>query len=492
MQGRSPGPKWRLKVINGCQLHEDVVLPVVPQPSELQQFYSVWFGKEDGMDSTVPLKSRKRKRSGKRVVEGASRKGIPNEDWLNKIPHVTFGRHKCLPRSTRLRHVCISRLHCRVAYVSNPTTHRLILSLFPSVDKEMATIEGPDATFSTANNGRGHRYSASEQKDTVNLENYEEPSALPGPHYRLLNTGFNPVYVNDKQLLRGRSARLRENDIIAFLENPFDEEGGVLQPLLPEDMAQLGAEPRASANGGRPLPNQEAALSDASGCSDSAGILPVDSLQAPCQFPTFVEVNGHRIARYRRPLSTFAPLSTSFGQHGCGGDSSLRTPLKHSLSLSSTHAQSPPLDANYTCLSASEPHAQEEVSTPTKRLSSSTWCGGVDRLANRDVLEVINGEGVVDDVVSPLQQRVVSTPPRCFTEPHHSLARSFTVIPPQLPVYVFSQRSPSPEGSTNQNEAASRGTDRRGRRGQGLQVERSKHDRTTKESRPVMWVDGDA
>ncbi|KEG09878.1 hypothetical protein DQ04_04501040 [Trypanosoma grayi] len=480
MSGTAPAVSWRLKVINGCDGNGDLLLPLVPQPSLLQHFYAQWRDEDEDRHKAAErlgaerAAEERRSRGGKKkkkAATAASRSRITARDWLKKIPHVVLGRHTCLPRHCRLRHVCVSRLHCRIAYVGDAATHRLIVSRYPSARRAA---------------GGGVRSDARSEGSSRDNDGEDDAGAFPGPHYRLLNCGANPLYVNDEALPCGESRCLREHDVVAFLENPFDEEGGVLQPLGTEDAVKCDG---PSVNGEDKQETVEAkeedewlvtestvrALFDSTSKGDNTSTAAGADPKGACQLPAFVEVNGVRIARYR-PLRIPSAIQHQFATSATTATArtSLHggTPLKRAPSLAVEHNRlvgSPTKDDGKVIESRHDGVLNQNFCfTPPPKLLSpqARKARQPERQLKNEENDHDDGVDIIEDVVSPLQQRLVSSPGRCNGAPaspeakaHLAPGRSgttceeplpVTVLPPRLPVYVFARRSPSPVGFTHQ------------------------------------------
>ncbi|RNF26795.1 uncharacterized protein Tco025E_00951 [Trypanosoma conorhini] len=507
MHGGAAAPLWRLKVINGCQRNDDLLLPVVPQSSLLRPFYTHWRDEDEERQSarrpaeatsasgSRPDGATTRKSKKKKMKSSAARRcTIAPRDWLKRIPHLVLGRHTCLPRPCRLRHACVSRLHCRVVYVGDAATHRQLLSKYPAA----ARGDAAGATRASAEAKEG------------------EASLFTGPYYRLINFGANPLYVNEKPLPAGESRALREHDFVAFLENPFDAEAGVLHPLQPAEAAATandanatgpidatdGQEPGATAPTARALFGS-ASTATAAG-EASAPACGLEASEGACVPPLFVEVNGVRLARYRPrcvPPDVLQRLGAAAATLSGGAATPARRPqfaVEHNRLLAGLTSEPggrrlPDAEAKvsvvaelkspaqqFGCAAATAALAEKSAgcSTPPPKCPAADEApagrGGHNTVA--EAAEDDEGADIVGDVVSPLRQRLVSSPRRggssrasrtpeakgcraaasghaaCGGEvdPTAAMPPPFTVVPPRLPVYVFARRSPSPEEFTRQ------------------------------------------
>ncbi|EAN82266.1 hypothetical protein C3747_62g181 [Trypanosoma cruzi] len=511
-------PMWRLKVINGCQRNDDLLLPVEPQSSLLKSFYTHWHDEDEerhiATDHTEPERTShdpcdenktKRSRRKKKQLSTARRSVITSRNWLQKIPHVALGRHTCLPRAFRLRHTCVSRLHCRVVYVGDAATHKQLLSRYPSTRRGHAA--SPKCDTVTVND-----------EETTEIGVKDDSTSFKGPYYCLIHFGSNPLYVNDRPLLSGESHRLCENDVVAFLENPFDEEGGVLQPLRPEDAArhddatkgERKPEDMNAIHGNSKLemmPTARTLFGSTSTQKTAKAAVELSTsshafevCERACVFPVFVEVNGVRIARYR-PQHVPPDVLQRFCKAKTAAAST-------TISAGAAPRRNPPLVVEHERLGGSLNHEygshnvhEDEVKidfvkgskSPVQRAELSV---GLACLARRngdsftpppkypwENMEQDQGEEGVDivgDVVSPLQQRLVPSPLRggstrvsktpemksplaansihasCGDEEEPPPAPRFTIVPPRLPVYVFARRSPSPVEFTRQAHSIGR------------------------------------
>ncbi|EAN77793.1 hypothetical protein, conserved [Trypanosoma brucei brucei TREU927] len=473
MRGDVPLPVWQLKVINGCICNNDLILPTSPQPLLLEHFYNSW--SEDSGSARVK-KNRIPRRVGRGSVcntkASSGLAGVQTDEWMKTIPHVVLGRHTLLPSDYRLKHGSISRLQCRVVHVENTVFHRKVLSKFPPM-----TWGVPSGT----NSGRSTTGYKCGDNGTTKFE---------GPYFCLLNSGSNPLYVNDRQLPQGRSHCLCENDIISFLENPFDEEGGILQPLRPEDNVNSGATGQSGLTYGVHVANGDESKylsynhTAPQRSNGSPGCSTASFPECGTTIPSFVEVGGKRIARYREsvaPRRLPQPLdSVSAGvcQNVDGGLSGL-SPPKTNNALSS-------LEEGKDCkLEQDEPKYLSEVytKTPTKGIDVRETPVVVCHDYDEDITppKVFNCDGrfpyemtghsasaIVDDTISPVRPRVITRGNRNDNIPTE-VEEPCVVLPPQLPVYVFSRRSPSPVGLTCRTQfvepiKVSNGLQREGRR----------------------------
>ncbi|RNF05190.1 hypothetical protein TraAM80_04763 [Trypanosoma rangeli] len=520
MHGSATAPLWRLKVINGCQRNDDLLLPVAPQPSLLQPFYAHWHDEDEERQNTTDpaaedesasvnrpddMKTRKSKRK-KMKLSAARRRMIAPRDWLKRIPHLVLGRHTCLPRPCRLRHACVSRLHCRVVYVSDATMHRQLLSKYPPAGRGSAT--------------NNPKRVSEDVKDYVVIDDDAkqedgEGALFTGPYYRLINFGSNPLYVNDGPLPAGESKALCEHDFVAFLENPFDAEGGVLQPLRPEDAAATNNEEKTEPidaitekgpTTGSPTARvlfESASTTTAVGES-SAQACNLEACAGACVPPLFVEVNGVRVARYLPrcvPPDVLQRLGTAAVTIS-GGATLGRSPqlaVDHNRLLGSLRrepssrplpndetkgsfvkeSKSPAQQSDCGVAMATLADKSDEYFTPPPKCPA----GGMEPEEGKEH-NIVDGEAeaeaeedegldIAGDVVSPLRQRLVPSPWRCSSscasmtpeakgclvaassdvpcrDEKPAAAAPFIVVPPRLPVYIFARRSPSPEEFTRQ------------------------------------------
>nr|CCC93545.1 conserved hypothetical protein [Trypanosoma congolense IL3000] len=489
MSGDDAAPVWRLKVINGCNFNNDVMLPTKPQPLLLEQFYNdlyeyVDYSRIIDIAPHEELKNNRKNRGRGRYKTPSKNQGthsafrITKNEWVQKIAHISMGRHTFLPTSLRLRHASVSRLQCRIVYINNNLLHKRITTIFTLVKKyERGT-------------GKGDCVSLNGFEPDIAFATYGKDDELPSfeePYYCVINYGSNPLYVNSKQVPRGCACPLDEGDIISFLENPFDEEGGILEPLLPSQKQgpHDSDEERSICSNKRSGIIREKKPPEATtggyGLRHSFQTLPEHSNgDGGTLHPTFVEVAGRRIARYR-PAAVASDLHHSFatvngGEHTyCGFSSTDSTPPKPN-DLSSLKFQEITTKVKEEGDDAMKAEYRLHGTTHSRRSSNdfiTSWLvpNGVFTPTKRSKPSdngFYGGDGYALDVsgddVSPLRPHVLpSTPERCSgsreqiargAESNADSTKPHILIPPQLPVYLFARRSPSPVEVTHSSRCA--------------------------------------